>query len=432
MSRVKWKENIHSIAVFWYINHHCHRLLHNAPGASRQRPFPDTFEYLDQSWRTAHVQPETQGGRKVRANRGISLKWVPVQSPQSTRQELEVSTLWWVSHTGLTATVRTPNQGLGCQPLSSSPQLLTVILTVCLNRSVGSHLEKRDCASSCGGSEMWEGKPHSSSTWATWQRHLILGCLWTSCSQPSWAWTPATRKQCLLFMSAGRMGCIVTQTHTQRGLPRWLGGKEPSCWGRRGRFHPWVRKIPWRRKWQPYLWVRKIPWRRKWQRTWIFLAGESHRHRSLVGYSPWGHKESNTNEAIQHVHLTYALKERDLFSTLSRKVWETQQLVLLFGGVPLWGGLRVPPGAVFTHCTSQVGMCGQVQSWWLPSPPRDLCKLRSHFPTTDAIYHFGPTNHEICSSAWPSLLMDCECREAENKLCARLLIKPGLHSLISL
>ena len=34
-------------------------------------------------------------------------------------------------------------------------------------------------------------------------------------------------------------------------LPWWLRGKESSCQCRRCRFHPWVRKIPWRRKWQP-------------------------------------------------------------------------------------------------------------------------------------------------------------------------------------
>ena len=33
------------------------------------------------------------------------------------------------------------------------------------------------------------------------------------------------------------------------------------------------------------LWVKKIPWRRKWQHTWVFLPGESHGQRSLVGYS---------------------------------------------------------------------------------------------------------------------------------------------------
>ena len=37
-------------------------------------------------------------------------------------------------------------------------------------------------------------------------------------------------------------------------------------------------------------WVRKIPWGRKWQPTPVFFPGESHGHRSLVGYSPWGRK----------------------------------------------------------------------------------------------------------------------------------------------
>ena len=41
------------------------------------------------------------------------------------------------------------------------------------------------------------------------------------------------------------------------------------------------------------LWVGKMPWRRAWQPTSIFLPGESHGQRSLVGYRPWGHKESD-------------------------------------------------------------------------------------------------------------------------------------------
>ena len=43
-------------------------------------------------------------------------------------------------------------------------------------------------------------------------------------------------------------------------------------------------------------WVRKIPWRRKWQPTPVFLPGESHGRRSLVGYSPWGCKKLDTTE----------------------------------------------------------------------------------------------------------------------------------------
>ena len=35
-------------------------------------------------------------------------------------------------------------------------------------------------------------------------------------------------------------------------------------------------------------WVGRIPWRRKWQPTPVFLPGECHGWRSLVGYSPQG------------------------------------------------------------------------------------------------------------------------------------------------
>ena len=61
------------------------------------------------------------------------------------------------------------------------------------------------------------------------------------------------------------------------------------------RFDPWVGKIPWRRKWQP------IP---------IFLPGEFHRQRSLVGCSPWGHKESDRIEQLAQQQHLVLLKER--------------------------------------------------------------------------------------------------------------------------
>ena len=41
-------------------------------------------------------------------------------------------------------------------------------------------------------------------------------------------------------------------------------------------------------------WVRKIPWRRKRHPTPVFLRGKFHAHKSLVGYSSWGGKESET------------------------------------------------------------------------------------------------------------------------------------------
>ena len=45
-------------------------------------------------------------------------------------------------------------------------------------------------------------------------------------------------------------------------------------------------------------WVGKISWRRKWQPSPVFSTGKSHGWRSLVGYSPWGRKESDTTEQL--------------------------------------------------------------------------------------------------------------------------------------
>ena len=56
-------------------------------------------------------------------------------------------------------------------------------------------------------------------------------------------------------------------------LHLWLSGKEPACQCRKHKrrgFNPWVGKIPWGRKRQP---------------TPVFLPGESHGLRSLVGYT---------------------------------------------------------------------------------------------------------------------------------------------------
>ena len=41
-------------------------------------------------------------------------------------------------------------------------------------------------------------------------------------------------------------------------------------------------------------------WRREGQPTPVFLPGESHGQKSLAGYSPWGHKESDTTEGLTH------------------------------------------------------------------------------------------------------------------------------------
>ena len=50
-----------------------------------------------------------------------------------------------------------------------------------------------------------------------------------------------------------------------------------------------------------------IYWRRKWHPTPVLLPGKSHGRRSLVGYSPWGRRESDTTEVTEHI-LIYNFK----------------------------------------------------------------------------------------------------------------------------
>ena len=40
----------------------------------------------------------------------------------------------------------------------------------------------------------------------------------------------------------------------------------------------------------------------------VFLPGEFHGQRSLAGYSPWGHKKSDTTERITHTHTSIKQK----------------------------------------------------------------------------------------------------------------------------
>ena len=50
--------------------------------------------------------------------------------------------------------------------------------------------------------------------------------------------------------------------------------------------------------WATSLWLFTfMHWRRKWQPTPVFLRGESHGQRSLMGYHLWGCTESDTTEA---------------------------------------------------------------------------------------------------------------------------------------
>ena len=50
------------------------------------------------------------------------------------------------------------------------------------------------------------------------------------------------------------------------------------------------------------IWTRKQEETSAWQLTPIFLPGESHGQRSLVGFGPWGRKELDMTEATKHIN----------------------------------------------------------------------------------------------------------------------------------
>ena len=46
---------------------------------------------------------------------------------------------------------------------------------------------------------------------------------------------------------------------------------------------------------------------KKWQTTPVFLSGEFHGQRSLVGYSPWGHKKSDKIYQLNNNTIHYSV-----------------------------------------------------------------------------------------------------------------------------
>ena len=115
----------------------------------------------------------------------------------------------------------------------------------------------------------------------------------------------------------------------------------PRC--RRQKFDPWVGKIPWWGKWQP---------------TPVFLPGESHAQRSLVGYSPWGCKELDITE---HACMLWGKKStltfKLLFST-RKSISQKSRQSMLMESIP---GVGVARGGVFP-CLEQdecFGICSR-------------------------------------------------------------------------
>ena len=120
-----------------------------------------------------------------------------------------------------------------------------------------------------------------------------------------------------------------------------------QCW--RPRFDPWVWKIPWRRKWQ------SIP---------VFLPAESHRQRSLAGYSPCSYKELNRTEWLHLVvwdkRGEYVFHDESLNVTFEKKIFMfliIRWMLIFFS----WESVQGPS----TFCHRLLKLCGSFSCWFL-------------------------------------------------------------------
>ena len=143
------------------------------------------------------------------------------------------------------------------------------------------------------------------------------------------------------------------------GFPGGIHDKEPACQCRRRKrcgFDPWVGNIPWRRKWQA---------------TPVFLPGESHGQRTLVGPSPWGHRVGhNWNDFAR----THKLKQ----SSWLQKNGCVVALGVSSQAVARSPGENVPlsmpcgkhsPGPAYWTLASPLAHCERPTSMLYPAPP---------------------------------------------------------------
>ena len=123
---------------------------------------------------------------------------------------------------------------------------------------------------------------------------LFLRTILSNCSKPLWLHLTSVTSFKAPSLNMGFPGSSV--------------GKESAC-NAEANFNPWFGKIPWRREWLP---------------TPIFLPGESHGQRRLVGSGPLGHKRvrhdwsdlAHMNKTSKTINRTAAAKSLQSCPTL--------------------------------------------------------------------------------------------------------------------
>ena len=95
-------------------------------------------------------------------------------------------------------------------------------------------------------------------------------------------------------------------------------------------------------------WLYHLIWRRKWQPTPVLLPGKFHGCRSLIGYSPWGHKELDMTEWLHFL---------SFYSSFWRRNWQPTPVFLPgeshgrrgLVGCSLWGCKELDMTKQLTH-----------------------------------------------------------------------------------
>ena len=153
-----------------------------------------------------------------------------------------------------------------------------------------------------------------------------------------------------------------------------------------------------------------ICWRRKWQPPPVFLPGESHWKRSMVGYSPRGCEESDTTERLhfhfQGIHLPEATAVPHLSQVLfpdgeGRSLWKVVSSWLRFMDPGAIGPASLKPSSLdlsLPGCTLLCLRCGV----WFPTLAR-VARAELH--------HSVSLQYVSAAMHWSSMLLSSSNRE---------------------
>ena len=116
----------------------------------------------------------------------------------------------------------------------------------------------------------------------------------------------------------------------------------------------------------------RLPWRREWQSSPIFLPGEPHGHRSLVGL-----KESDTTKTThtRHPPIKLNIKQRKCFSISSNLISSFYALIFLCRNPPLCTTTVNYPHSHW-YGSSLIKLEGDFRSLYLPKG--SMCPVPCH------------------------------------------------------